>query len=204
MLAPTIDRIEDRPDEAKVLIPEVRRQTRRRRLWIGIAAVLAAVLLALVATGIAQANGATRTPAPLISQGRAATAAAHNCNDWVSQLDQGHGDQAFAVQASYASTAGDVAAWEQARDGTGPGSGPFASAPPSELLTVCFITGPFGSGTMPSPPIGNGMHINNGADVFEILPSGYAVVDVEVNGTTVPYSPPATTSSVQRLSGPLH
>jgi hypothetical protein len=199
MSATTIDRVEDRLDVVKVLLPEVRRQTRRRRLWIGL--VAATAVLIVIAVGISQASGASRNPAPLAARGGAATAAGDNCSDLVTGLDQGHNDQAFAAQASYASTAGDVAAWEEARDGTSPGS-LFSSADPSELLTVCFITGPFGS--HPGNTFTNGRGVNQGAAIFEILPSGYAIPDVLINGTNVPCSPPPTTSTVQQLTGPIY
>ena len=141
MSAPTIDRIDDSLGEVELLIPEVRRQTRRRRLWIGfIAAAIAVVVVVLIAIGITQAGGAARNSARLAPRDPAATAAADNCSALVTGADQGHDNQAFALQASYASTAGDVSAWEEARDGTGPGGSLFSNAPPSELLTVCYVT----------------------------------------------------------------
>ena len=126
-------------------------------------------------------------------RGRAAQVAASNC----AQLASGLGSS-VAVEASYASTAGQVASWEAARDGTG--TGLFSNDPSSELLSVCFLTGDFGTGKDQA-----GSAINYGAEIMEILPSGYAVPDVIIHGTTVPssYGAPGTTSQVERLQHPV-
>jgi hypothetical protein len=65
--APTIEQTHGRLDEPQVLITEVRRQTRRRRVWIGLAVVAVVTALALLAAGISGAfprAGRDRAPTP--------------------------------------------------------------------------------------------------------------------------------------------
>jgi hypothetical protein len=193
-----------RDEELELLIREVEEETRRRRrrqklrLWavVGVATLLLALILAIAGVGGAARDHRAGALAPKFAPlGAAGTAALNNCQSLATALGASAGDS-FSVQAAYASTAAQVATWEAQRDGTG--TGLFSSDPPSETLSVCFLTG----GPYERTPLHPDIHYN--AVVMEILPSGYAVPDVIINGTTVPYSAPMTTTEIPTVSHPVY
>jgi hypothetical protein len=193
-----------RDEEFELLIREVEEETRRRhrRQWlrlsaiVGIASLLIALVVAMAGIGGAAGHRRAGALAPKFAPlGAAGTAALNNCQALATGLGASAGN-AYSVQAAYASTAAQVATWEAQRDGTG--TGLFSNDPPVESLSVCFLTG----GPYETAPLNPNIHYD--AVVMEILPSGYAVPDVIINGTTVPYSAPMTTTEIPKVSHPVY
>jgi hypothetical protein len=148
--------------------------------------------------GLSTVGGAaSNSSAPSAAAERAADT---NCQALAAGLHNPNDSSAsFSVVGAYASTAGQVASWEAQRDGTG--TGLMSSAPPAEVVTVCFITGqlqsPAATSGGPSSTTqfgpGNGSY---GALVGIVLSDGSWVPDVLIHGSSVPYSAPPTTSAV--------
>lgn len=144
MSAPTIEEPQVRSEGGiDLLIPEVRRQTRRRRLWIGLAiiGVAAAFLLAWVGVDSAGA-GAQRSskgePAPTALATKADTA----CSALVSQMNEPEAGTPVSLVASDPSTAGQMATWDEQMPAH-LGTSQFSLLPASEPVSVCYVSGNF-------------------------------------------------------------
>jgi hypothetical protein len=176
------------------LIPEVRRQTRRRRLWIA-AAIIVVVTLLFVAVGVSGANGSrdgssarshSQHVVPVIYSTNADAA----CSSVVSNLgDFKYPNAKYSWTGAYTSTAGQMNGWDQAIAGGSPlSTNSFTKLPQAELLDVCFVSGTFSSA--PGAPIGGYK-----SAVMVVLPDGTWVADSFDYASTVPFSPPPTTPS---------
>ena len=165
--------------------------------WVGGVALAAAG----VGTGLAASVPIGAVAFRSVHLSAAVRAADTNCQAVTANLrNPNDPSSSFSVTGAYPSTAAKVASWEAQRDGTG--SGLMSSAPGSELVTVCFITGQLaGSATGPAPTSrpdgpGNGSYR---ALVAIVLPDGSWVPDVLLHGLSVPYSAPSVTSQAPKI-----
>lgn len=162
----------------------------------------------VVGVGLSGIGGAaTRTSTHTsnrVASSAAGRAAEDNCQALVDNLHNPNNSSAtLTVTGAYASTAGQVSSWDEARDDTGPTGSLFASDPSSEVVSVCFISGSLMSSTaggqQPTSDYfgpGNGSY---GAAVYVVLANGQALPDVLLGGSSVPYSPPPTTADVPAI-----
>ena len=193
--APTIERMcEPLTQNVAALIPEVRRQTRRRRLWI-VTAIIAVVALLVVAVGISGASappqgrpslqGLTNTSGAVIFSTNADAA----CSSVVSNLgDFKYPNATYAWTGAYTSTASQMNQWDQAIAGSPLTTNTFTKLPQTELLDVCFVSGTFSAA--PGAPVGGYK-----SAVMVVLPDGTWVADSFDYASKVPFNPPPTTSS---------
>lgn len=160
-----------------VLIPEVRRQTRRRRQWRILIAGAATVFLGLIAAGIARTDG----PSPhslQLAPGNVAAAAA--CNSFYQEgvIAARAKDPSVRIvlqmAGTYATTAAGEEKWEaDMPNGGSPAPPAIRKLDPSTPLSVCYFQDPPGTASGLSSPDPRAPGIQT--EVLAITPSGKVI-----------------------------
>jgi hypothetical protein len=179
----------------KVLFPEAQEHRRTRWTWTA-GAVLLVVVLAVIAIVMATGAAGGSVQHPAAGNDTSASARAHAkavtaCDTAVAGLGAyGHPEARYTLASAYASTAAQVVSWDDTRTAPGaPASGEssFSSVPSSEVLSVCFVSGPFYAA--PGAPSAGYQ-----SAILVVMPGGSVQFDSFLLAATVPYASPGTTS----------
>jgi hypothetical protein len=154
---------------------------------IGVVLLVTALPISLELLSAAPSSAAGKTSATARAHAKAVTA----CDTAVAGLGAfGHPEAHYTLASAYASTAAQVVSWDDTRAAPGaPASGvsSFVSVPSSEVLSVCFVTGPFYAA--PGAPAAGYQ-----SAILVVMPDGTVQFDSFLLAATVPYDSPGTTS----------
>ena len=172
-----------------------------RRLPLVIGTVVLSAGACVVGLTVASAGGAARLHLGGTRLARAESAAAINCQGLEAQFQNPRvPSAAYSIAASYPSTAGQIATWDSAIEGTGPttvGGGPggslLSSYPSADVVSVCFVSGPIESAGIGASGPTNGKGFNSG--IYVILPNGLALPLYLSAGSEITWPAPPTTST---------
>jgi len=102
--------------------------------------------------------------------------------------DQLHAPYGGSLTGAYATTVGEMVAWDQSRPNGGDANAGYANLPTGDPLDVCFFAGTFTG--FPGPP---GAPISYGTVVVVVLPDKSSVLDF-AGPSNLEFNPPPSPS----------